>query len=322
MNAFFDAAICSILPLFLLTNYDSWTGSLESSMQVGATCFTAVIVVANLKLLVFQNQWYSLSILVVLLSVGSWVGVAFAVNYILFVDFNFYYLWWWILHSGTFWLTLLFLTASIALKDCLLAAIKRYYFPQPCQLIQEIERAEGQEAGAGAGAAYESQTKYRKIESAVGPLPVYLVSRAEKKRRIVGRRGVFKWMPVFFESDEVHGAWYFVAGSALSALIPSVPLMGLFLPLLGVIDVLPLKEHVAAYGLLVFIGIMYTLGSFAYLRASCEPAMPPLFTWRHFATDKLFAFWVINETFILNRKLNGYCDVVDGICINYIFIYC
>ena len=93
-------------------------------------------------------------------------------------------------------------------------------------------------------------------------------------------------------------------------------------------------DHAAAYALLVFIGILYTigkyceirncllkycslckylvrlwefiiddadadggggvynLGSFAYLRACSEPKMPPLFTWKHFATDKLFAFWV------------------------------
>jgi len=138
-----------------------------------------------------------------------------------------------------------------------------------------------------------SQTKYRRIESnGSRVLPIYLVSRAEKNRRIVRKRGVFKWLPVFFENDHVHGAWYFVAGSALSALIPCVPLFGLYMPLLEVVDILPLVEHTSAYGLLAFIGVLYTLGSFAYLRANVQPKMPPLFTWRHFATDELLAMWL------------------------------
>ena len=104
--------------------------------------------------------------------------------------------------SGTFWLVLLFLVASIALKDTLLAAIKRHYFPHPHQLLQELEISSSMPLSENYG-----RTTYDKIENRSGPLPIYLVSREERKRRIVERRGIFKWMPVFFENDEVHGAW-------------------------------------------------------------------------------------------------------------------
>lgn len=39
-------------------------------------------------------------------------------------------------------------------------------------------------------------------------------------------------------------------------------------------------------------GVMYTIGSLAFLRAVETPQKPPLFDWKHFASDELFAMWM------------------------------
>lgn len=70
--------------------------------KVGTICFTAVVIVANYKLLLIQSRWHLLHVVLVLLSIGSWVGLAFVVNYIYLVDFDFYHLWWRILHRYWF----------------------------------------------------------------------------------------------------------------------------------------------------------------------------------------------------------------------------
>ncbi len=39
-------------------------------------------------------------------------------------------------------------------------------------------------------------------------------------------------------------------------------------------------------------GVMYTIGSWAFLRAVEHPPKKPLFEWKHFASDELFAMWM------------------------------
>lgn len=96
---------------------------------------------------------------------------------------------------------------------------------------------------------------------------------------------------VFF----VHFAFrYYVWGSLLTVFIPLFPLINLFIdedfwPKSGL---LPLNENTAAYALLSLMGVFYTIGSLAFLRAVETPLKPPLFTWKHFATDELLAMWM------------------------------
>ena len=42
---------------------------------------------------------------------------------------------------------------------------------------------------------------------------------------IKSHRVVFKWLPVYFSNDLVHGAIWFVYGSVFSIIIPIVPLL-------------------------------------------------------------------------------------------------
>ena len=114
-----------------------------------------------------------------------------------------------------------------------------------------------------------------------------------RKHCIIKRREAFKWLPVWHDcNDLVTGSWLFVWGSALTALIPCFPLIGLFYEFWVNADILPLVEHVAAYGMLAFCGVFYTIGSWALVRAFDDPTPKPMFTWKHFASDELFAMWM------------------------------
>lgn len=125
-------------------------------------------------------------------------------------------------------------------------------------------------------------------------------TRAERRRsrreRILGRRGAFRWLPIKFHNDLVHGSWWFVAGSVGATLIPIVPLLDLYYTFwdTGSDKSVPLLEDAATFGLLIASGLFFTLGSLAFLRATDEPPLKPLFSHIsiHMATDELLASWL------------------------------
>lgn len=139
------------------------------------------------------------------------------------------------------------------------------------------------------------------------------------KANIMRRRGIFKWLHVAYSNDLVYGSWWFVYGSVLCIIIPCFPLIAFYEHLwetaeleeeLGKLYIttnavkmcithyltcgclgIPEVDHVACYSLLIFMGVLYTIGSYAFLRAVETPPVPPLFTWRHFGSDELFGMW-------------------------------
>jgi hypothetical protein len=125
-------------------------------------------------------------------------------------------------------------------------------------------------------------------------------TRAERRRsrheRIKGRRGAFRWLPIKFHNDLVHGSWWFVLGSIIATIIPVVPLVDLYYNFwdTGEGSSLPLLEDAATFGLLIASGFFFTLGSLAFLRATEEPPLKPLFSHvsTHMATDELLAAWL------------------------------
>ena len=57
-------------------------------------------------------------------------------------------------------------------------------------------------------------------------------------------------------------------------------------------DLLPQADFEATWGLLIFSGIMYAIGSLAFVRAFEEPPKVAFFHWfRHFQTDELLGAW-------------------------------
>ena len=60
--------------------------------------------------------------------------------------------------------------------------------------------------------------------------------REDLNRRIIDKRGIFKWLPVAFENDLVLGSLYLALGSFLCAIIPIFPLISINQDLLEIDD--------------------------------------------------------------------------------------
>lgn len=125
----------------------------------------------------------------------------------------------------------------------------------------------------------------------------FVENGVNKKSSISARRVVFKWLPVLCSSDVVHGSWWFVWGSFLSMLIPLCviinPYVHIYPTHLDTYNTLPALGDLATWVLLLISGFFVTLGSLAFLRAFSDPPLPPLFSWKHVATDELLAAWLL-----------------------------
>ena len=114
---------------------------------------------------------------------------------------------------------------------------------------------------------------------------------------VIQRRGAFKWLPVLCENDLVHGSWWFVVGSIYIVIAGGVVLANNYnASILGEDDDgtgLDNFTFRASWILVIFMGIFFTLGSLAFVRAThFDPPMKPLFTWYHLSTDELLASWL------------------------------
>ena len=118
--------------------------------------------------------------------------------------------------------------------------------------------------------------------------------RRTRRRKIRARRGAFQMLPVYCSNDLVHGSWWFVLGSAFAPLIPIVPLVDLFYPFWAATPRLPILSDAATFGLLIASGFFFTIGSLAFVRATEEPPLQPLFAMVsvHVETDELLAAWL------------------------------
>jgi hypothetical protein len=114
-------------------------------------------------------------------------------------------------------------------------------------------------------------------------------------QRILRSRGAFKFLPVLCSNDLVHGSWWMVWGSLLSAIMPIVPLIDIYCPLFHDPEGTVLAEFGKAltWILCIISGICFTVGSAVYVRAFEDPPLRPLFeNFYHFQTDELLASWL------------------------------
>ena len=121
--------------------------------------------------------------------------------------------------------------------------------------------------------------------------------RDARYSQTISRRGAFKWLPVAFTNDLVHGSWWFVFGALLTTVISVIILLNSYYPhqLLGVDrDMgLPLDLYRVTWVMLSVSGGLYFIGSLAFVRAVNEPPMRPLFPgWIHTSTDELLGSWL------------------------------
>ena len=113
-----------------------------------------------------------------------------------------------------------------------------------------------------------------------------------RKEIITSRRGAFKWLPVLCSNDLVHGSWWFVWGSVGATVFAIIPLV-LSKNASETDDTLNNLDYDLTWGLLIFSGIWFTIGSLVFVRAFEEPPKRPLlYMYKNFQTDELLAAWL------------------------------
>lgn len=138
----------------------------------------------------------------------------------------------------------------------------------------------------------------RKKTSSIARLASRMIGKATTKKgktlQIMRARGAFHFLPVLCSSDIVHGSWWYVWGSLVSALIPFVPLIDIYVVFFRVPPDTALHEfsQTATWVLMIISGIFYTLGSLAFVRAFETPPVHALFSWYHLGTDELLGAWL------------------------------
>eukprot|EP01033_Poteriospumella_lacustris_P010019 gene10019-7161_t len=119
-----------------------------------------------------------------------------------------------------------------------------------------------------------------------------------RTERIVARRGVFHWLPVAYSNDLVHGAWWYVLASLVLTVASAMVLINAYhRRYLGEDDsTLDTFRYRAAWVAMTISGFLFTLGSFAFVRATHDdPPLPPLFAgprWHHLQSDELLGAWL------------------------------
>merc|ERR1711988_655293 len=139
-----ESAVCCLVPLAVMNNGDPDSGVLNSFLEPGSLCLTAVIILTNVKIFFVQVRVDPLHILVMFLSILSWFALAFLVDRvqgIIFVgDPAFLYTFTKALNMPSFWLGLLFLLVLILGKDIAIFGYQRAFRPTNPMIVQEIEQ--------------------------------------------------------------------------------------------------------------------------------------------------------------------------------------
>jgi len=120
-------------------------------------------------------------------------------------------------------------------------------------------------------------------------------SKEVRNARIKRRRGAFRWLPTFFANDLLHGSYWFLWGSVLAMLIPVVPILDILYHFYVHNGSLETTVYFYIYGLLIFSGLMFSIGSYHFLRVFIEPPPDPYFSscrcLSNGANDELIASW-------------------------------
>jgi len=138
MHACVESVLVSLLPLAILTKSDPFNGTMNTFWEAGALAYTAIIIIVNLKVLFIQHRWYPLSVFFIFLSISSWFLLAYMINIVIWIDFEFYMLWNKLLINPSFWLGLLLIVFIIFGKDLYMSALARYFHPTNAETLQSV----------------------------------------------------------------------------------------------------------------------------------------------------------------------------------------
>lgn len=126
-----ESALLTVLPLYLLTNFDKETGTMNTYFDPGHLCMTAIVLVVNLKIFTIQHDIYWFTILSQVFSVCSWLLLALMMNRVMYLDpplGDYYGVWDRLINSRTFWLSLLLLITIYIIKELAVHTVKRIFF--------------------------------------------------------------------------------------------------------------------------------------------------------------------------------------------------
>lgn len=138
VHAVVESVLVALLPLAMLPKSDPFNGILNTFWEAGALAYTAIIIIVNFKMIFIQHRWYPFSVLMIVLSILSWFLLAYLINIVIWIDFEFYMLWNNLLGNPTFWLGLLLIVFIIFGKDLYMSALGRYFHPSNAQTLQSV----------------------------------------------------------------------------------------------------------------------------------------------------------------------------------------
>ena len=137
-----ESLIISIVPLFTLTNSFSrgtdW--EISSLWDYGATSFTLVVLVTNLKLMLNQYQFPWFCLVCIIVSVGSWFATGIMMTSVMEVDFRGYKVYESLLNNYSYWLTLPLVLVLCGSRDFFYKGFQRAFKPQLHHVLGEISR--------------------------------------------------------------------------------------------------------------------------------------------------------------------------------------
>ncbi|KAJ1396679.1 hypothetical protein B484DRAFT_438800, partial [Ochromonadaceae sp. CCMP2298] len=86
-----------------------------------------------------QSKWYFGSYLVMFLSILAYFGSVSFISSIVYLDPNFYDVWFKLMSNPSFWLSVLLLTTLVVAKDVYISGLERNFNFKPAHIIQEME---------------------------------------------------------------------------------------------------------------------------------------------------------------------------------------
>jgi len=137
-----ESVLVSVLPLYFLSNARHGGGL--TFWDAGATCYTMVVIIVNMKMFVIQTEWHWFHFAITFLSILSWWGIAYVINRSIFIDFDWHGIWFHLMKSGTFWLCILNIMTMVLLQDLFINGYIRAFHPSAVAILQETEKTEVQ----------------------------------------------------------------------------------------------------------------------------------------------------------------------------------
>lgn len=140
MDGIIEALFLSFMAPAILENSQPGSGTFNSYLESGALTFTGVIVVVNVKIIFLQCRWMWVHVLMLILSIMSWWGIAYIWStYFYSYDPDWYKIWNYLMTNGSFWMGLWVMVTAIFCKDLYLSFVERDINPKPHHIVQELK---------------------------------------------------------------------------------------------------------------------------------------------------------------------------------------